>query len=102
MYLLQLVFQPLQELSDVYGQMQSAAAAMVKISAVLDAEPDIARPPGRARRCRRIEGSIELDQVRFAYGDNEVLHGDPGCACRPAAASRWSASRAAASRRWPS
>ena len=36
LYLLQLVFQPLQELSDVYGQLQSGAAAMVKIAAILD------------------------------------------------------------------
>ena len=47
MYLLQLVFQPLQELSDVYGQLQSAAAAMVKISTILDEEPDIQDRPGR-------------------------------------------------------
>jgi ABC-type multidrug transport system fused ATPase/permease subunit len=74
MYLLQLVFQPLQELSDVYGQLQSAAAAMVKISSVLDAEPDIGDRPG-ASPMPPIEGHLQLDEVRFAYGDNEVLHG---------------------------
>jgi ABC-type multidrug transport system fused ATPase/permease subunit len=74
MYLLQLVFQPLQELSDVYGQVQSAAAAMVKIGSVLDAEPDIGDRPGAAPM-PPIEGRLELDDIRFAYGDNEVLHG---------------------------
>ncbi|HET6849932.1 MAG TPA: ABC transporter ATP-binding protein [Gaiellales bacterium] len=74
MYLLQLVFQPLQELSDVYGQLQSAAAAMIKISSVLDAEPDIGDRPG-AEPMPPIEGHLELDDIRFAYGDNEVLHG---------------------------
>jgi ABC-type multidrug transport system fused ATPase/permease subunit len=73
-YLLQLVFQPLQELSDVYGMLQSAAAAMVKISAVLDAEPEIRDRPA-ARPIGRVEGEIELDGVRFAYGASEVLHG---------------------------
>ena len=73
-YLLQLVFQPLQELSDVYGQVQAAGAAMVKISAVLDAEPDIRDRPG-AQPMARIEGRIDLDHVRFAYGETEVLHG---------------------------
>jgi ABC-type multidrug transport system fused ATPase/permease subunit len=73
-YLLQLVFQPLQELSDVYGMLQSAAAAMVKISAVLDAEPEIRDRPD-ARPLGRIEGLIELEGVRFAYGDEEILHG---------------------------
>src|SRR5207253_1844765 len=47
-YLLQLVFQPLQELSDVYGQLQSAGAAMVKIASILDEEPEIRdRPDAR-------------------------------------------------------
>ena len=73
-YLLQLVFQPLQELSDVYGQMQSAAAAMIKVTSVLDAEPDIGDQPG-ATAMPPIKGRLELDAVRFSYGSNEVLHG---------------------------
>jgi len=73
-YLLQLVFQPLQELSDVYGQLQAAAAAMVKISSVLDTRADIGDRPG-ARPIGAIDGRIDLDGVRFSYGDNEVLHG---------------------------
>ena len=73
-YLLQLVFQPLQELSDVYGQVQAAGAAMVKISTVLDAEPEIGDRPG-AKPIPRIEGRIDLDGVRFSYGPTEVLHG---------------------------
>ena len=72
-YLLQLVFQPLQELSDVYGQLQAAAAAMVKVSSVLDAEPDIGDRPGAAA-LGPIAGSIDLDHVHFAYGDTKVLH----------------------------
>jgi len=73
-YLLQLVFQPLQELSDVYGMLQSAAAAMVKITSVLDTEPEIHDAPG-GRELGRIEGALELDHVRFAYGAEDVLHG---------------------------
>ena len=94
------MFQPLQELSDVYGQLQAAAAAMVKISSVLDAEPEIGDRPGAAP-IGPIEGAIDLDGVRFAYGETDVLHGITST-CRPAAASRWSARPAAASRRWPS
>jgi ATP-binding cassette subfamily B protein len=73
-FLLQLAFQPLQELSDVYGQLQSAAAAMIKISSVLDAEPEIQDADG-ARRLPRIVGDLELDRVVFAYGKEPVLHG---------------------------
>jgi ABC-type multidrug transport system fused ATPase/permease subunit len=72
-YLLQLVFQPLQELSDVYGQLQAAAAAMVKITSVLDAEPDIGDRPGAAPM-PQIAGDIRLDAVSFAYGETDVLH----------------------------
>ena len=72
-YLLQLVFQPLQELSDVYGQLQAAAAAMIKVSSVLDTEPEIGDRPD-ARPMGPIEGRIDLDDVRFAYGEADVLH----------------------------
>jgi ABC-type multidrug transport system fused ATPase/permease subunit len=74
LYLLQLVFQPLQELSDVYGQLQSAAAAMVKISTVLDEEPEIDNRPG-AQPLPRIDGNLEIDHVVFAYGKEPVLKG---------------------------
>ena len=74
LYLLQLVFQPLQELSDVYGQLQSGAAAMVKIAAILDEEPEI-REPRRRAVLPRIEGDLEIDHVVFAYGKEPVLHG---------------------------
>jgi ATP-binding cassette subfamily B protein len=74
LYLLQLVFQPLQELSDVYGQLQSGAAAMVKIAAILDEEPEI-RERKDAHVLPRIQGDLEIDKVVFAYGKEPVLHG---------------------------
>jgi ABC-type multidrug transport system fused ATPase/permease subunit len=74
LYLLQLVFQPLQELSDVYGQLQSGAAAMVKIAGILDEEPDI-RDRRHAREIPRIVGKLDLDDIVFSYGDEPVLHG---------------------------
>jgi ABC-type multidrug transport system fused ATPase/permease subunit len=72
--LLQLVFQPLQELSELYGQVQAATAAMGKISTVLDAELDITDKPG-AQPIRRIAGRLELDGIVFAYGAEPVIHG---------------------------
>jgi ABC-type multidrug transport system fused ATPase/permease subunit len=74
MYLLQLVFQPLQELSDVYGQLQSAGAAMVKIASILDEEPEIRDRPG-AKPLPRLDGDLDIDSVVFAYGKDPVLHG---------------------------
>jgi ABC-type multidrug transport system fused ATPase/permease subunit len=72
--MLQLVFQPLQELSELYGQVQAATAAMNKISTVLDAEQDITDRPG-ARPVGRIDGHLELDRIVFAYGDEPVIRG---------------------------
>src|SRR6185437_9388199 len=73
-YLLQLVFQPLQELSDVYGQLQSAGAAMVKIASILDEQSEIRERPG-AEPLPRLDGDLEIDSVVFAYGKDPVLHG---------------------------
>src|SRR5215208_5788810 len=72
-FVLNLVFQPLQELSDLYGQLQSAGAAMEKITTVLDTEPEIRDRPD-ARRPGRIEGDLRIDRVTFAYGRDPVLH----------------------------
>jgi ABC-type multidrug transport system fused ATPase/permease subunit len=72
--MLQLVFQPLQELSELYGQVQAASAAMGKISTVLDAEQDLTDKPG-ARPMGRIDGHLELDRVVFAYRDEPVVKG---------------------------
>jgi ABC-type multidrug transport system fused ATPase/permease subunit len=72
--MLTLVFQPLQELSELYGQVQAAAAAMDKISTVLDAEQDIVDRHG-AKQMRRIKGRLVLDDVVFAYGEEPVIKG---------------------------
>jgi ATP-binding cassette subfamily B protein len=70
--LLNLLFSPLQDLSELYGQVQSAAAAMLKISSVLDTETDIASQPG-APEMARIDGHVEIDHVTFAYGRDPVI-----------------------------
>jgi ABC-type multidrug transport system fused ATPase/permease subunit len=72
-FLLNLVFQPLQELSDLYGQVQSAGAAMEKITTVLDTEPEIRDEPG-STPAPRIEGDLHVDRVTFSYGRDPVLH----------------------------
>jgi ABC-type multidrug transport system fused ATPase/permease subunit len=72
-FLLNLVFQPLQELSDLYGQVQSAGAAMEKITIVLDEQPEIHDEPGSIP-APRIEGDLRIDHVTFAYGREPVLH----------------------------
>ncbi len=72
-FVLNLLFQPLQVLSDQYSQVQSAGAAMEKISLVLDEQPEIRDEPG-ARPAPRLEGDLHVDRVTFAYGKEPVLH----------------------------
>jgi ATP-binding cassette, subfamily B, bacterial len=74
LYLLQLVFQPLQDLSDVYSQAQAAAAAMVKIAGILDEEPEI-QDRRHPKKLDRIDGDLAVDGVVFSYGKEPVLHG---------------------------
>ncbi|HEY6962111.1 MAG TPA: ABC transporter ATP-binding protein [Gaiellaceae bacterium] len=72
-FLLNLMFQPLQTLSDLYSQVQSAGAAMEKITGILDTEAEIGDAPG-ATRLPRIEGDLHIDHVTFSYGREPVLH----------------------------
>jgi ATP-binding cassette subfamily B protein len=68
-------FDPVQQLSQLYNTFLSAAAALDRITMVLDEEPDVTDAPG-AHPLPRIEGHVRFDGVRFGYGDlPEVLHG---------------------------
>ena len=70
---LQNVFDPINQLSQLYNTVQSAGAAMHKIFGVLDTEASIHERPGAVDLER--DGGIQVDHVTFAYGSNEpVLH----------------------------
>ena len=77
-------FDPLQDLSQFYNTFQSAAAALEKISGVLDEEPAVPEPahpvalppvaeaPAGGGRGGR---EVRFDAVRFGYRDKPVLDG---------------------------
>jgi ATP-binding cassette subfamily B protein len=68
-------FDPVQQLSQLYGTFLSATAALDKIVDVLDRDPEVVDAP-RAEVLPRVEGRVRFDDVRFGYGDGpEVLHG---------------------------
>ena len=68
-------FDPVQQLSQLYGTFLSATAALDKIVDVLDLEPEITDRPD-ALELPRVEGNVAFEDVRFGYGDGpEVLHG---------------------------
>jgi ATP-binding cassette, subfamily B, bacterial len=75
-------FDPLQDLSQFYNTFQSAAAALEKISGVLDEAPSVPEPDcpvalpapagvGAARAGR----TVQFDGVQFGYRDSPVLPG---------------------------
>lgn len=70
--LLGMFFQPIQQLSQLYSDLQSTLASLEKVFAVLDTEPDRADSPA-AKTLTTIEGGIEFDRVGFAYGEDPVL-----------------------------
>jgi len=73
-------FDPLQDLSQFYNTFQSAAAALEKISGVLDEPPRVAEPAtpvplpdfDDAARSGR---AVRFESVRFGYRDTVVLPG---------------------------
>jgi ATP-binding cassette subfamily B protein len=67
------VFEPINQLSQLYNTVQSAGAALQKIFGVLDTEPTV-RERTAAVDLPKSE-SVEVDHVTFAYGQNApVLH----------------------------
>jgi ATP-binding cassette, subfamily B, bacterial len=75
---LQRFFDPLQDLSQFYNTFQSAAAALEKISGVLDENPAVPEPaapvplPGPADPARGGR-TVRFDSVRFGYREAPVL-----------------------------
>jgi len=64
---LNLFFDPIQQLSQLYTTYQSGMAALDKIFELLDEEPDLFDAPD-AIELPRLRGEIELRDVSFGYG----------------------------------
>jgi ATP-binding cassette subfamily B protein len=63
---LQLFFDPIQQISQLYTTYQQGMAALDKIFDLLDTSPDLTDKPG-AVDPGRLRGEIELDDVWFSY-----------------------------------
>jgi ATP-binding cassette subfamily B protein len=67
------LFEPINQLSQLYNTVQSAGAAMNKIFGVFDTHATVRERPGAVDLPR--SGDVDVEAVTFAYGDNEpVLH----------------------------
>jgi ATP-binding cassette subfamily B protein len=65
-----LLYSPIQQLGQLFGQFQSALAAFGKISDVLSTEPDV-KDLGKIELIQTT-GAIELSNVTFCYKGSEV------------------------------
>lgn len=65
-------FDPAEEMAMFYNSYQSAAAALEKISGVLEEKPSVPDPttPIDLWKAR---GAVHFDQVRFSYNDDSVV-----------------------------
>ena len=67
------LFEPVQQLSQLFNVLQSAGAALHKLFELLDTKASIDERPGAIDL--PADGALEVDDVSFAYGDGpEVLH----------------------------
>ncbi|HEX4483668.1 MAG TPA: ABC transporter ATP-binding protein [Solirubrobacteraceae bacterium] len=60
------LFEPIQQLSQLYATYQSGMAALEKIFQLLDEQPDLSDRPD-AVELERIVGEVDFDDVSFAY-----------------------------------
>ena len=60
------LFEPIQQLSQLYATYQSGMAALEKIFQLLDEQPDLSDRPD-AIELERIVGEVDFDDVSFAY-----------------------------------
>ncbi len=69
------LFQPIQDLSDVFNNLQLAMASSERIFGVLDTEESITDKPD-AKRLANFRGQVDLDKVWFSY-DSSVTAETP-------------------------
>jgi ATP-binding cassette subfamily B protein len=76
------LFEPVQQLGQLYNTLQQAAAALAKLFGLLDTPASIAERPGAVDLPER--GTIDVEHVSFRYGDGPLvlhdvsLHVEPG------------------------
>jgi len=66
-FYLEFIFQPIQNLSQVYDMVQSAGAALNKIFGVLGIRPDVPEPTQPAKVEGHLQGRIALRDMTFGY-----------------------------------
>jgi ATP-binding cassette, subfamily B, bacterial len=65
------LFEPVQQLSQLFNMVQSAGAGLSKLYELLDTPVDVPERPGAVDLAGT--GDIEVDRVSFAYGDGPTV-----------------------------
>lgn len=65
------LFEPIQQLSQLFNQLQQSGAALQKLFELVDEKPTLKERPGAIDLSGR--GTLEVDDVAFAYGRSFVL-----------------------------
>jgi ABC-type multidrug transport system fused ATPase/permease subunit len=71
---LSFLFDPIQQLSQLYTTYQSGMAALEKIFQLLDVKPDLQDRPG-ALELPRIDGDIDFEHISFSYAQRRSPNG---------------------------
>ncbi len=70
--LLRLFFEPVRQLSQMYGSALGAMASAERVFQLLDTQPDVVDRPG-ARALGPIRGDVRFEDVTFAYREGEPV-----------------------------
>ena len=97
---LQNLFEPIQQMSQLFNTIQAAGASLQKLYGLLDEQVEIDERPGAVDL--PASGALEVDDVSFRYGTGPPCSSGCRSPCNPAGASRSSARPARGSPRSPS
>ncbi|WP_313810882.1 ABC transporter ATP-binding protein [Glutamicibacter sp.] len=66
------IFQPMDEIAMFYSSLQSATAALEKVSGLLEEEPSV-KEPLAPRSIQDVQGELVFKDAVFGYGDGPVI-----------------------------
>ena len=72
-FYLNFIFQPIQQLSQVYDMIQSGLSALKKIFGLLEIEPEVIEAPSPAPLSSSVQGRLDFDQVTFGYAPEQPV-----------------------------
>ncbi len=70
---LELLYQPVRELSRVWENVQQALAGMERVAEILEEAPDIVEKPDALALSGRARGAVELEGVGFQYAVGDAV-----------------------------